>query len=294
MVVSVKSQFDLKNQNNFFGGFPVVEEGESTYSIAITFPVEGWEESAAAVVAQDKKGILSIETYGAKKDKTKAISQALATLSLNVDDSDWQNLAKTDKVIANLQAKYNYLRPVLFHSPYEAAAGFVIGQRISIKQRQAIQKKMAEQYGAKIKVGDQEFAAFPRPQILLDIKEYPGLNPTKLERLHGIARAAIEGRLDRKYLLNMSEEEALDELQQLEGIGPFYASGILYRGAGIVDGVTDDKLTKYAIQQAYNLPKEPTQREVLKIAENWQPYRMWCEVLLHVWLRREIGLPRFK
>jgi len=42
----------------------------------------------------------------------------------------------------------------------------------------------------------------------------------------------------------------------------------------------------------YELSAPPSQAEVLAIAENWKPYRMWTEVLLHVWLRREVGLPR--
>lgn len=54
-------------------------------------------------------------------------------------------------------------------------------------------------------------------------------------------------------------------------------------------GATDEEA---AIQQAYKLPEEPGQQEVLAIAEQWKPYRMWCEVLLHIWLRREHGLPK--
>ena len=128
----------------------------------------------------------------------------------------------------------------------------------------------------------------------MTINEFSGLSPAKLERLHNIASAAIEGKLDRKYLLGLETDEALIQLQSLPGIGPFYASGILYRGAGIVDGVTDDDLTKYAVEKAYELASEPNQKLVLEIAQNWKPYRMWCEVLLHIWLRREIGLPSRK
>lgn len=283
--------FDLRNQNSFFGGWPVLVDSEQEFSIVISFPVEGWQDSAFVVVSQTKDGKLSVRAEGTKNSK-EAIDQALATLSLNVDDADWASIGKQDKVIGNLQQKYTFLRPVLFHSPYEAAAGFIIGQRISIKQRQAIQKRMSEELGESITIDGQTFCAFPQPQQLLNLGEFAGLNPTKLERLHGIAKATLDGKLARKYLLELSEEEALESLTSLNGIGPFYASGILYRGAGIVDGVTDDQLTKYAIQQAYHLQAEPSQKQVLEIAENWKPYRMWCEVLIHIWMRREIGMPK--
>ncbi len=292
MIIKHKASFNLRNQNSYFGGWPVISDSEEEYSIVIAFPVQGWQESAAVVVSQDREGKLYVEAFGAIKSFKQAIEQALKTLSLDVDDEGWEEVGENDQIIYGLQEKYNYLRPVLFHSPYEAAAGFVIGQRISVKQRQAIQKKMADQLGEKINVKGQTFSAFPSPQALLDIHEFPSLNPIKLQRLHGIANAALDGKLDREYLLKMPHDRALNELQKLDGIGPFYASGILYRGAGVADDITDDSLTKYAIQQAYNLPKEPTQSEVMKIAENWRPYRMWCEVLIHIWLRREVGLPK--
>lgn len=292
--ISPKAPFDLKNQNSYFGSWPVLTDTDEEYSIIITFPVEGWKESAAVVMTQKNDGGLSVVVHGTKTQSEKAVNQALATLSLDVDDAEWEAVGGKDQVIDTLQKKYDCLRPTLFHSPYEAAVGFVIGQRISVKQRQAIQKKMSDQLGEKITVKDQMYSAFPLPQKLLEIQEFPSLNQTKMERLQGIAQAALDGKLDRMYLLGMSPNHALEELQKLEGVGPFYASGILYRGAGIVDDITDDSLTKYAIKQAYKLAGEPTQTEVMKIAENWRPYRMWAEVLIHVWLRREVGLPKRK
>lgn len=284
--------FDLRNQNQFFGGWPVLKEDENEFSIVVPFPVEGWEESAAVVVSQNNNGDITLEAHNTKNYSEHAIKQAMAVLSLDVDDSKWEAVGKKDSVILDLQKKYNFLRPILFHSPYEAAAGFIIGQRVSIKQRQAIQKKMSQEMGEEIKIGNESFFAFPSPQKLLKIESFSNLSSNKIERLRGVAEGALEGKLDRAKLLKMTREEAIESLESLNGIGPFYASGILYRGAGIVDEVTDDSLTKYAVTQAYKLESEPTQEKVLEIAKNWKPYSMWCEVLLHIWLRREVGLPK--
>lgn len=286
--INYTGPFDLRSQNNFFGGWPVLEDTPEKFSIVICFPVEGWQESAAVIVTQMRDGVL----YAATDGSGKAVDQAIACLSLDIDATHWLSVGDGDTVIGSLQRKYNFLRPVLFHSPYEAAAGFIIGQRISIKQRQAIQKKLSEQHGEKFIIDEKEYFAFPTPQKLLEIQEFSSVNSNKIERLHGVAQAALDGLLDRKSLLSLSTNEALMRLESLNGIGLFYASGILFRGAGVVDGVSDDSLTKYAIQQAYKLQKEPTHPEVIKIAEKWKPFRMWCTVLIHIWLRREVGLPK--
>ncbi len=55
-------------------------------------------------------------------------------LSLDVDGSDFPAVGERDSVVGRLQARYPGLRPVLFYSPYEAAAWALIGQRIRIAQ----------------------------------------------------------------------------------------------------------------------------------------------------------------
>ncbi|HEX7475846.1 MAG TPA: hypothetical protein VF318_07755, partial [Dehalococcoidales bacterium] len=190
-----------------------------------------------------------------------------------------------------LQKKYDYLRPVLFHSPYEAAAAFIIGHRTSIKQRRALMQRMAQELGEKIEVDGQAFYAFPSPGVLLSLEQYRGLNEIKIGRLKGIAQAALDGLLDRRKLRALPVEEALVKLRELPGIGPFFSQGILHRGAGLVDAITDDDVSQAAIQKAYRLPRLPDRAAMLKIAQPWQPFRMWALVLLHVWLRREVGLP---
>ena len=42
--------------------------------------------------------------------------------------------------------------------------------------------------------------AFPRPQRLLELSEAKGLNAEKVRRLHGLAEAALDGRLDTERL----------------------------------------------------------------------------------------------
>lgn len=282
-------EFDLKYQNQFFNGWPILNSDSKT--VVMAFPVEGWSGSAAVTLNQATDGSLDISVYG-EADVSKAKAQALAALSLDEDGSDWKNVGEKDAVVLGLQKKYHYLRPSLFNSPYEAAAAFIIGHRITIVQGRKIRENIAKDFGDEIAVDGELFYAFPSPQKLMTIESYKGLNETKIDRLKAVAQAAIDGMLDRSYLKSLNEEEALTKLETLPGIGPFFSQGILYRGVGIKDGFTEDDMTFHAIKTAYGLPKDVSKKELLAIAEKWRPYRMWVIVMLHIWLRETNNFPK--
>jgi DNA-3-methyladenine glycosylase II len=281
--------FDLANQNQYFGGWPALKTDPQT--IVMAFPVEGWQASAAVTLRQEADGKITGQVYGPAEISEKARSQALAALSLDVSAEEWPQVGKRDPVIGQLQVKYAFLRPVLFHSPYEAAAGFIIGHRRSIRQKVEIMKQLAEDFGGKVQVEGQSLHAFPQPADLFSLAGYKGLNEQKIERLHFVARAALDGLLDRDYLRSLPIDEALAQLETLPGVGPFFAQGILHRGAGLADDLTRDDLTDYAIQKAYGLAEPPEQAKIDEISKPWQPFRMWATVLLHIWVRREYGIP---
>jgi len=277
-----RGAFNLEEQAGRFGGWPKHGDG-----IVMAFPVEGWHASAAVLMRQSGKSVTGT-VYGAgASESQRAWQQALATVSLDVDGAGFAAVGKRDRVIDRLQKDHHYLRPVLFHSPYEAACAFVIGHRITILQTRRIRQRMADELGKAIGVEGESFHAFPDPHVLRRLDGFPGVAPTKIERLHAVAQAALDGVLDRQRLRLLPEADALEQLQQLPGVGHFFAQGILMRGAGLVDAVTDDDLTPRAIQLLYGLKARPDHDAVLKRAETWRPYRMWAVVLLNVWLRTQ-------
>ncbi len=280
--------FSLATVNQYFGGWTSLGPDQS--ALAMAFPVEGWRTSAAVTLQQHGSSILG-KVSGAGEDTRIAWQQALATLSLDSIAAGWLEVGRRDPVIESLQSAYHFLRPVLFHSPYEAAAAFIIGHRISMQQGRAIRQAMAQEIGEKLQVGETALYAFPRPQVLRELSTFKEVNAEKIQRLNILAQAALEGLLDRTFLRSFPVEQSLETLRSLPGIGPFFSQGILLRGAGLLDEVPDDDVTKEAVQLAYKLSERPDQNRVLQIAEAWRPYRMWTIVLLHVWLRREMGGP---
>ncbi len=286
-----RGPFSLEAAQSFAGGFAAGIGGGETRanSIVMAFPVEGWQGSAVAD-ARQVDGVVRVRMESAgSPDLGTARQQVARCLSLDHDGSGWPQVGEHDPVIGRLQAQYDFLRPVCFYSAYEAVTSFVIGQRIARRQSARIKAWLGEHLGDRIELDGTTHIAFPRPQRLLDLTDVPGLNAVKVERLRGLAHAALDGRLDTDRLRSLPLDQAKGELMQLNGVGGFTAEGTLLRGCGIVDELPHDPLSRDAAAELYGKGEldDATWRE---ITDRWRPYRMWATVLLRVgWERSEPG-----
>jgi DNA-3-methyladenine glycosylase II len=274
MQTSILGPYDLARQSEFFGGW--VQTGD--HGIVMAFPVEGWTHSAA-VVLRRRGDTIEGEVSGGSGA---AWSQALAVLSLDADGTGYPAVGERDPVIGALQREHAFLRPVLFHSPYEAACAFIIGHRLRIAQGRAIRARMARDHGEAFEVAGTTVHAFPAPQRLRTLTTVPGVDDEKITRLHGVADAAMDGLLDRARLRAMPVADALAQVRTLRGVGTFFAAGIVLRGAGRVDAWPDDEMTRAGVRRFYRAADDDVER----ITEGWRPYRMWCSVLIHAGERR--------
>ena len=285
-----RGPFSLDAARAFAGGFPagIGGGGVGAESITLAFPVEGTDTSVAAELWQDADGVVRGRTDAADELLSALIRQASRSLSLDHDGTGWPAVGERDAVVGELQREHAYLRPVCFYSAYEAVTSFVIGQRISRRQNALIKRDLAERLGDRPTVAGTPVPSFPRPSRLLELREAKGLSAEKVGRLHGLATAALEGRLDTEHLRSMPEADALAALRTLPGVGPFTADGVLYRGCGVADGLPgSDDLGREVIHDLYGL-EDVTGADVERMAEAWRPYRMWAVVLLRMaWTRRQ-------
>jgi DNA-3-methyladenine glycosylase II len=273
MQTAIQGPYDLARQSEFFGEW-TKSRGDS---IVMAFPVEGWTESAAVQLRQHGDKIEGA-VYGTAEP---AWRQALAVLSLDEDGSGYAAVGESDPVIGRLQREHGFPRPVLFHSPYEAACAFIIGHRLRMTQQRAIRARLARDSGEHFEVDGTTVHAFPGPRRLLELTEIPGVNDEKVHRLHGIAQAALDGLLDRDRLRALPVADALAQVRQLRGVGEFFAMAIVLRGAGRTDAAPGDELTLAGIDRLYGPGADAG-----KVQQGWRPYRRWCSVLVHAAERR--------
>jgi DNA-3-methyladenine glycosylase II len=248
----------------------------------LAFCLDGYSAHAAAEVRQDAGGEVHLTAFAPSGTDLAAVrDQTARVLSLDHDATGFARLGDRDPVIGRLQAVAPGLRPPLFHSPYEAAAWSVLSARRPARAMMHIRALLSEAHGHTFDLAGQRLAAFPTPSRLLRVDSFPGVGPDKIERLHGVARAALEGRLDVATLKDLGPEAAMTELQTIKGIGPFYSALIVIRGTGFTDvlPVNESRLLKLTAA-LYNFSDLPTPDQFQALADPWRPFRTWASVLI--------------
>jgi DNA-3-methyladenine glycosylase II len=211
---------------------------------------------------------LHIEVTGSE-DEPVLLRQLCRMLGLDADTSAWEALGERDPVMGALQREFVGFYTAAFPSPYEAAVGGVLAQRTSMRQASGLRRKLSEAHGAQI----HGLRTLPRPQELLQLKELAGLPAHKIESLRSIARAALLGELDAELLRSLPQQEALDRLRCLPGVGPWTAEHVLLRGAAPPDGTpSTEPRVQRALQLLYGRPLSAP-------PASWRPFRMWGCVL---------------
>lgn len=261
----VSGPWSLATSRAFWEGFAPAALGEQSHAaLTTTFLVDSdWTRAEANVQQIENRARIEVSGDG---DLDAATRQVSRFLSLDVDASGWLEVGERDPVMGEVQQQLSGLRPCGFHSPYEAAAWAVLSQRIRIAQAATLRQRVISEHG--------EGGAFPTPAVLrtLDI-DLPG---RKLEYLHSVAEAALDGMLDGAALRNLEPEAAAASVREITGIGPFAAELIVLRGANAPDALphhearlTDEIAVRYG-----------PDAELETIAELWRPLRTWACVYL--------------
>ena len=259
-----------------------LEGSTSASALDLAFPVEGnWSTVGVRVV--EREGELRATLF-ANPDKVPAIrirTQLERMLSLDTDGADYKAVCSRDKVVSELVGRNPGIRPVLFPSPYEAAARAIIGHGLAVRQAAALHGRLATEHGVAVEVGNRMMHGFPAPDRLAVLPPTRGLADRKIEQLRALGSAAADGFLDSASLLAMTRDEVTQHLLQLAGIGPFSAELILIRGMGDPDAFPrEEKRLQQAMAVAYDLGDSPDLDMLERIADNWRPYRSWVGLLL--------------
>jgi DNA-3-methyladenine glycosylase II len=250
----------------------------------------GYERQVGVELRQDETGVHAV-VHGAG-DLTTIRLQTARLLSLDHDARGFVEVGRRDPVIRRLQVAAPGLRPPLFHSPYEAAAWSVLSTRRPAWQMNRVRAALSEAVGRTFVLAGAPGPAFPTPHRLLRVGAFPGIDADRLERMHGVARAAADGLLEVQRLRDLGPEQAVTDLQRLAGIGPFYAWLIVVRALGLTDVLPEDEpQARELARELYGIDELVSPEQFRLSAEVWRPWRTWVTVLIRAVGPRMLGSP---
>jgi DNA-3-methyladenine glycosylase II len=183
-----------------------------------------------------------------------------------------QFLSGVDKVLANLVRRIGPcdLRPKKRRSPFEALVQSVAYQQLHGKAAAAILARVKALYPGK---------RFPKPEDLLATPDEQlraaGLSRTKIRAIKDIAAKTLAGVVPTAQTIKrMSDEEILERLTTVHGVGPWTVEMLLVFTLGRPDVLpSTDYGVRKGFAMTYGWEKLPTPKELLAAGEKWRPHR---------------------
>jgi DNA-3-methyladenine glycosylase II len=157
--------------------------------------------------------------------------------------------------------------------------GSIMSQQLSVKVADVIYKRFLALFDGKEPTA-QQILDTPLP-VLRSI----GLSNAKSNYVHNVARFEIENGMDAKTLAKMSNEEVIDYLIPIKGVGRWTVEMLLMFALGREDVFAPDDLgIQTAMIRLYKLDrsdKKKFREDMLRISKKWSPYRTYA--CLHLW-----------
>ena len=183
----------------------------------------------------------------------------------------WQKakkiLSKRDPVIRKIIKKYNKGFLTSKNDPFFSLCRTIVGQQISTKAADSIWKKFEKKCKKKIK-----------PKIVLKIStrnfKSAGLSRQKISYLKNIAKAFKNKSFDINKLKKMNDDEAIDYITKLKGLGVWSAEMFLMFNLNRPDifPIKDIGLLR-SISKNYKTSYPPSKRFLNKISKLHSGYR---------------------
>jgi DNA-3-methyladenine glycosylase II len=180
-----------------------------------------------------------------------------------------EHLRRSDPVLAGIIAEVGEYA-IRFREPdFDTLAKSIVAQQLSGRVASVIYARL-------------EAACAPKvtPESLLKLRPARmralGLSTRKVEYIRDLARQTRDGVLSFDRFEELSDQEVIDRLTQVKGIGVWTVHMFLIFALRRTDVLpTGDLGIRNAIRRAYGLAALPTAAEMERMAAAWRP---WCTV----------------
>lgn len=189
------------------------------------------------------------------------------------------HLSKDEKLKALIEQHGNFRLKKQKHL-YLYLCYSIMSQQLSTKVASVIRQRFIDLYGGE-----------PSPQQIVDTPfeklRAIGLSNAKVNYVQNVAKFEIEKGMDHKTLSKMNNEEVIEYLTQIKGVGRWTTEMLLMFALCREDiFAIDDLGLQQAVTRLYDLKhrkKKILLEKITKISRQWSPYRTYACIYLWRW-----------
>jgi DNA-3-methyladenine glycosylase II len=228
------------------------------------------------------KPVLRVELQGTRKtdlDRPEFITQLRHILCTELALKPFYHLARMDDLLAPIVSRFRGLKLPASPTVFEALVMAVLSQQVNLTFAYSIKKELVETFGEKWSVNGQTYHAFPAPERFAEEAEESlrrfRLSRAKAGTLVRLGQAFTTGTVKEGELAALPDEDVVERLIQIKGIGRWSAEIALLRGLARADAFPGGDLgvIKYVAQGLLGKEGKATEAEMRAFAERWRPYR---------------------
>ncbi|GAX91817.1 DNA-3-methyladenine glycosylase family protein [Effusibacillus lacus] len=197
----------------------------------------------------------------------------------------YDHVSANDPVLHRLAESHRGIHMLLEPGIYEAMILSIIGQQVNLTFAAALKHSLITLCNESAEWKGQTYYAFPSPERVASLS-YEDLRQLKFsqrkaEYVIDFARLVANGTFLPDRFERMSNEEAIEEMARLRGIGRWTAECVLLFGLGRSDVLPAlDIGLRNAVQLFYQLDHQPTEQEVREMAQAWTGWESYATYYL--------------
>ncbi len=179
-----------------------------------------------------------------------------------------KRLTKVDPVLGKVIRAVGDFKLKTEKGGYEILVRSILSQQISLAAARTIRTRLQALLPSK-KIRAEDMDALTDQQL-----QSVGISQQKRTYLRDLTRCTLDGTICFRRLRNKSDDEAIEELVQVKGIGRWTAQMYLMFSLGRLDVfAVGDLGIRNAMKSLYGLAEKPTLIELENIARIWAPHR---------------------
>jgi DNA-3-methyladenine glycosylase II len=236
-------------------------------------------------IAADRVAVRALDGPLSGDERTRAAALVTRILGLSVDLGPLAALARDDEQIHALYQGLAGLKPPRYPSLWVTFASVVPYQQVSLESAIAVMNRIIAALGTTHEVEGSVYFGFPSAETFLgadpDLLRRCGLSTAKVRTLTSLAERVTRGELIEAQIEPLPDDEAVQQLSALPGIGPWSAQIVLLRGFRRLSVFpAGDAGANRNLRLFLDIPPEDLPRAVAALLAKLGPYQGYLYFML--------------